>query len=1055
MDNESKTGSGGFPSNGIIAIVVVVAGVLFVREAPLETTRLPVNEAHVVQHHSMQDVDARLWQDPLTAVAKYRAEARKEEPKKLEDDDNLHSAKGLLEEVAKQSKGGRHVEVLAVMLPGGPYSENVESRRRGRYAVLAALNASRLSPDDTEHLGYFLPDSTREPIPYEWFLPSADVTTKELSKMSLQSRVLVLWLQTEAFATTPLKLMAERAKPFIESGASWRVLGPNGSDGLKDMIDEDFNADPADQTMKQMHFYSLYATVPDDILLRGQSYKHEGGEGIETASNFLKRKGISLVRTIGDDGTLAKALIAELKLRGLNPQMLPKDQDDDLAYQESCRTRHDDNDGVPSQIAVVAEWDTLYGRSLLREFRARRDVFGFCVQPFNYVRGLDGQLPVSGDSASSGSDAPKQAQPDKDPGRRKDGTYIEVAEGQGQFDYLRRLAIQMHMKDAQVRRMSGDGHGFRAIGVLGNDVHDKLTVLQALRPEFPDVIFFTTDMDARFLHPREQAWTRNLIVASNFGLRLTDSLQGTAPPFRDSYQVSSFLSTRLALEDARREMQLEQGASEETKAPLPQAKVSKWFKNPRIFEIGRTTAFDFTGPWPRGMDRPKCRGRGWRECDDIHPAGSRLYPSPGVPLMFVVFSVLVLLLWVPPVMLSRGAKAWVKKVVATRQRPVDRWLRWGALAVVLLCLQVALPLGMARSWEPFAAWLTRDGKPMVAIEGISPWPTEAIRVFTLLLCFHLLHTGWVLLSDNLDEISEKFGAIKAREDLNEQQNRAEAKQSGWRKLLQMFSMRFIVPLHRQPGVDHGMKSEAVDFWGGYIVQNRLTARLVRTGACVVIAGLLSLLLILAVGDNRFVPRRGEFSLPVHEWLRIPAVLLMYFLVFFVVDATVLCVRFVRGLLDLRRLHDHAPNWPEDTLKKFQAELGMPRAYLENWIDLQFIALRTASVTKLIYLPFIVISSGCFRGAPSSTIGRYRSAPCCLRPSVRRSRWPAPCGSSGPPRHRASMRWSRCRTRSCSPAPSRRRLVLGNRCLLSTSSSCSSPASRDCTMAPLRRSGNNR
>jgi hypothetical protein len=64
---------------------------------------------------------------------------------------------------------------------------------------------------------------------------------------------------------------------------------------------------------------------------------------------------------------------------------------------------------------------------------------------------------------------------------------------------------------------------------------------------------------------------------------------------------------------------------------------------------------------------------------------------------------------------------------------------------------------------------------------------------------------------------------------------------------------------------------------------------------------------------------------------------------------------VRGLLDLRRLHDHAPNWPEDTLKKFQAELGMPRAYIENWIDLQFIALRTASVTKLIYFPFIVIS----------------------------------------------------------------------------------------------------
>ena len=104
------------------------------------------------------------------------------------------------------------------------------------------------------------------------------------------------------------------------------------------------------------------------------------------------------------------------------------------------------------------------------------------------------------------------------------------------------------------------------------------------------------------------------------------------------------------------------------------------------------------------------------------------------------------------------------------------------------------------------------------VEGISLWPTEVIRVFTLLLCFYLLHAGWVLLSDNLDEIAEKFGAKKAHADMTKQQDRAEVNQGKLDKLLQMVSMRFIVPLHRQPGVDHGMKSEAVDFWGSYIVQ---------------------------------------------------------------------------------------------------------------------------------------------------------------------------------------------------------------------------------------------
>jgi len=78
-------------------------------------------------------------------------------------------------------------------------------------------------------------------------------------------------------------------------------------------------------------------------------------------------------------------------------------------------------------------------------------------------------------------------------------------------------------------------------------------------------------------------------------------------------------------------------------------------------------------------------------------------------------------------------------------------------------------------------------------------------------------------------------------------------------------------------------------------------------------------------------------------------------VFFVVDATVLCVRFVNGL---RALHDerrHEVNWPDTTLHAFGSKLWIPTPFLEDWIDLQFIARRTRCVTALIYYPFIVIS----------------------------------------------------------------------------------------------------
>jgi len=762
-----------------------------------------------------------------------------------------------------------------------------------------------------------------------------------------------MWLQTEAFADAPLKRMAEFAEPFIKAGASWRVLGPNGSDGLKAMIDEagapGFEGGPIHAAIR---FYSLYATVPDAVLLESRKDEQERKGGI---SKFLEDRHVALVRTIGDDGRLADGLIEELRLRGLKPRKLLNGSGDEAkGYQEACRTRSDSD--APSEIAFIAEWDTLYGRSLRREFRAKKDEAGFCVERFNYVRGLDGQLPAAGDGASASGSAAKPGPGDKDAGRRKDGTFVEVAEGQGQFDYLRRLAVQMHIRDEQVRKTSADGHGFRAIGVLGNDMHDKLLVMQALRPEFPDVIFFTTDMDARLLHPREQAWTRNLIVASNFGLRLTDSLQGGAPPFRDSYQVSAFLSTRLAMDDARRALQSEKSEGD-AREPLSQDEVRKWFKEPRIFEIGRTDAFDFKGQWPKGIDKDNCRVLAWAQCDDIHPAGSPLYPAPGVAVMFLIFSVLMLAVWVPPLIVSRGAKARLSDFVTGDEDSPARRVRWVRLALLVIVVQIALPLGMALGWESFAEWLTRGGKPLVAIEGISLWPTEALRVFTLLLCFYLLLRGWLMLTYNLEEIGRDFEADVAYADMIARQEKADRKQRRRWKLVQMFSMRFIPPLHRQrrTGDDHGMTPEAIDFWGRHIVQNRLMARLVRTGSCVVVAAVFSGLLIVAVGESRFVPQRGDLSFAVHELLRLPALVMMFFLVFFVVDATVLCVRFVRGLLRLRRLHEVAANWPESTLEKFEDEMGIPRAYLENWIDLQFVARRTHTVTLLIYYPFVVIS----------------------------------------------------------------------------------------------------
>src|SRR6202040_521739 len=46
--------------------------------------------------------------------------------------------------------------VLGITVPGAPYPEDVERRRRTRYAVLAGLERAGFAPKDRRHIGYFV-----------------------------------------------------------------------------------------------------------------------------------------------------------------------------------------------------------------------------------------------------------------------------------------------------------------------------------------------------------------------------------------------------------------------------------------------------------------------------------------------------------------------------------------------------------------------------------------------------------------------------------------------------------------------------------------------------------------------------------------------------------------------------------------------------------------------------------------------------------------------------------------------------------------------------------
>ena len=964
MDKDDKP-TGGPPGAGLIMLALVTAGAIFVATKPLESSRPNQPEQRLERTLADQDTDARLWQDPFAAVAKARERAARS-PAAAATEAQAHGEARFQDALLRQARSGGKdagAVVLAVLLSGGPYAERTESRLRTRHAVLAGLNARGLVPVDSEHIGYFHPaDNTDglwpETVPFESFVPTPEAQARAATQRSAGRRVVVLWLDSANFYVDPLARLSALAERTSRKATTaglpvrWRVLGPSSSDGLRSIIEEvdqqDFKT--TRQLPLDLRLVSAAATVSDAALLRGTQASPAAGDD-KSVHKFLLDRGVPLLRATGTDDRLARALITELGHRGLDtaPRRAPPQPADPGSAKpqpvDPCDLRLNLPPAQrPSHVAIVSEWDTLYGRTLRQHFRydpqATEHRTGLCISRWYYVRGLDGRLP--GDAAPATADNRGKKDGSNDP-LSGQGTYIERPEGHNQFDYLRRMAARMRVEDAALRRTHGPEGGIRAIGVLGNDVYDKLLVLQALQSEMPHAIYFTTDLDARMFHPAEQTWARNLIVASNFGLRLHDELQRELAPFRDSYQTAAYLGTLVAMADAARSID----GIDESRG-VTQTMLDGWFQVPRVFEIARSGAFDYS---PTAVHAgPDCRR--WRvaACAQVHPPGEPLVPQVTGSAVFLTAAVLMLAVWAPALALSRNGRRQVRRfVVAGGPGQVQRRLRAGLLVVAGVGLAVAPPLVFMQLWPALAATLTAGGKPMTLFDGISPWPTYAIRMATLLLCLYMVWRAWSALAANVHDIARDMRLGSTRRQLQQALALEEQHLGRLQRTGAMLSLRFY---RERPGLfaeRTGMTLAATSFWKHFVVQNRASARLVRTVLCVLLMSGLALLITNAMGDAPSSPLRGDWSRRL-QWLSTwPTGLAVQFLIFFVADATLLCVFFLRGL----RLHD--ANWPLRTLQAFERETGVPAQYLDDWIDLQFIVRRTRVIGQLIYYPFIVLS----------------------------------------------------------------------------------------------------
>ena len=887
-----------FLSMPTLLALVALLGLIGVRE-PLRTLRPPASPLPETPALAKQDVMARLWQDPFEAVRAHIFASN------TVTNNPAHAASDIRTDIATSVAKHRSVLILTVMETGRPYADDHESRIKSRYAVVSALGVAGCEPADSEHVGFVVVDNATNSmlLPLEWYRcrPANGNGRDPLSATKYQA-VLVLWLAEEEVKQQPLEgiralVEALHGTNTWSTNVSVKVIGPRGSTALRRMLrDTNTTLWVADgPTSNRVEVYSSWATAADRVLTNrhAKASLADSAEGSRRSkiADRLRPRGVEFHNVVCTDDELLGEVIRELSRRGV-----------DLLEPEGT-----------DRVVLLAEWDTFYGRVMPQTFedQLKQQMGGSGpagsdrIQSFTYLKGLDGLLPADRrDGANKASDG------GRDKGKAIDVSELERPEGQSQLDYMPRLAAQLRQADR------GAGHEVKAVGILGSDVYDKLLLLQSLREQFPDRLFFTTDLDARLLHPSTWKWTHNLIVVSSFGLELSPELQQGIPPFRDSYQTGQFLACLMAV-----------GYTNTTLC----ADVK-----PQVYEVGRYNACLLSTNQP----------------------STALYRQPHRPSLVRNLLAVVALLLLLTMVLQYIPALWRALV---DRRHVKLLVTLGVTALVMGVL----------IW----ADQTRDGgEPFSLREGISIWPTEILRLVSFFLCWfflikarHDLRTNDGLLGGEFqlvervgrhrqsptgDALGESLhaawwrrmrGSILRRSDKRDSGRRSAVRCCLWMRRCWRYRRRIDIDgwkecTPRIPVARLWRQYQGLGDWGNRIWRVLLaTATYIPFGVC----------LFLAL-ERPAVPYRGAISLVADRVILFVGGLALVWLVFFVVDATRLCQRFVHNL-------QACPSqWPPALLTYWSGYRGGEPDDLADWLNIRMIARCTEVVGRLVYYPFIVI-----------------------------------------------------------------------------------------------------
>jgi hypothetical protein len=555
-------------------------------------------------------------------------------------------------------------------------------------------------------------------------------------------------------------------------------------------------------------------------------------------------------------------------------------------------------------IVLIGEWDTVYSRNFNRLFRKQIEELNGLkgvgwLHSFNYFRGIDGAVGRGADKTGSEDNVTKSKEKSKQTYRRPVGA--------NQFDYLRRLGDQIaDLSNSIVKTGS-----IRAIGIVGSDTYDMLLILQALRSRFPNIIFFTTDLDARMLHIAENSWARNLIVASAYGLS-PDYTNFESLRFRSSYQTSLYLAAYNATQVC-----------------------DKWIKmghnDVKLFEVGNTAAIDYS-------------------------QNSNILKQDFSGKVYIMLSLVLVLL------LIYQTSNNTRKYIFISASVIYIVIFWLYLSDALESIEFNAILTGTSIWPALIVRMLAAVLAIyfivISLANLKKNSIEIIKEYKL--------------TDNnyntfIDELRDCFNArSKTRQSVWNSVRACSNKTFDFVK--GFYGIRFFTQNDINTHNLHNPSIWAHVFltvWGWHYKNNaeiridelfyqymhiaKTRYWLPRVYILAVLYFLLSAGFIQSFQNLPFTPFSDAISAQAHQLVLLAGLIPYTFLIFLVVDITRLNARFVELLTKCN------VKWPNSVLEKYCDNYGVTEDVAAEKLKLDIIVLRSKTVDALIFLPFIVLS----------------------------------------------------------------------------------------------------